>query len=131
MAIRAPQAASKVASSTDGQIGGIEIHQEPHAFHEQVQPTQPALMSLVALGALICAAFVFAACIAGQVILRSNIWPIAAALRAVPTVPVGAGIGALTGLVVRKTGRTTALTVIIVTGIVMAALAVTIIVRNP
>ncbi len=107
------------------------MNQEPHASHEQVHPTQLAPMSPVVQGALICAAFVFTACIAGPVILGSNIWPIAAAIWSVPAVLIGAGIGALTGWVVRNTVRATARIMIIVTGIVLAAVVVTIIVNNP
>lgn len=80
---------------------------------------------------MISGVFAFVAGVVSPMILGSNIWPIAAAIWSVLTVPLGVGVGAVTGFVVRNSGRTTANAVMIVTGNVLATVVVVLIVKNP
>ncbi len=77
----------------------------------------------ILLGVLIHGGCVFIACFVAPIVGGSNIWPIAGVFWSVMTVPVAAGIGALTGWIVRKRSQSVALSVLVSTGVVMAAVA--------
>lgn len=72
-------------------------------------------------GAVTCAALVGAACLIMPLLLKSNIWPIAAVFWAVPSVPVAAAVGALVGLATKRLRTGDSRIVLLTTG---AALAV-------